>query len=410
MKEWKTPGFSKRFSFWKVMIMGTAVWLWIILMLVVGILVARKPSESTVTSCYYLASVHWWSRANLYDVSEAMNYLPHFAILFSVFRLAPFAADEILWRLCSLALFVTGLWRFVRQIFTDRATPFFLLATLLALPLSAAAVRNGQSNVMLAGLMLHAAAFLSTGKCRQAAGLIALAIVAKPVAVVLVLLAPAVYRRLRLPMVVALVALAGFPFLFARPAYVLWQYREFLANLRSCAVVPEYDYANITGILWPLHIQLSHSVSLIVRASAGLLALGLWWSGARRLREPLRAFWLLTLAAGYLMLFNPMNESNSYVILAPALAIWAAFFLRRSWRHWRGWAIALMALSMGILPNIVRPWFANKFALCYHPVMTFLFLAILIAWLRREKAAVAEPAADENARTFGLPFRGDPSG
>jgi hypothetical protein len=40
---------------------------------------------------------------------------------------------------------------------------------------------------------------------------------------------------------------------------------------------------------------------------------------------------------------------------------------------------------MGILPNLVRPWFRNKFALCYHPVMTFLFLAALVAWLWREK-------------------------
>lgn len=385
MKKCPVTGLFHSSLFWKVIIMGTAVWFWNILMIVIGILIVRNPADSTVTDVYYLSCAHWGSRANLYDLRETMNYLPHFAIVFSVFRLLPLAAGEILWRLCSVAVFATGLGRFVKRIFPGRAIPFFLFATVLAMPLSAAATRNGQSNVILAGLMLHAAASLSSGGFRPAAWLIALALVAKPIAIVLVLLAPVVYRPLRVPMLAALAVLAVFPFLFAKPDYVLSQYHGFLAELRICSVVPEYDYADITGFLWPLHIQLPHAVSLSVRASAGLLTLGLWWLGARRLREPLRAFWLYTLAAGYLMLFNPMNESNSYVILAPALAIWALFFLRLPDRRWMGWTFAFMAFSMGILPNIVRPWFRNKFALCYHPVMTIFFLAMLIVWLWREK-------------------------
>ncbi len=52
-----------------------------------------------------------------------------------------------------------------------------------------------------------------------------------------------------------------------------------------------------------------------------------------------------------------------------------------------------MVFSMGILPNILRPWFRNKFAVFYHPLMTIVFLAMLIAWLWREK----------NARSPGKP-------
>jgi alpha-1,2-mannosyltransferase len=145
-----------------------------------------------------------------------------------------------------------------------------------------------------------------------------------------------------------------------------------------------------------------------VRVSAGLLALLLCWLGARRLREPLRAFWLLTIAAGYLMLFNPKNESNSYVILAPVLAVWAAFFLRSPGRRWMGWTFAFMAFSMGILPNILRPWFRNKFALCYHPVMTFLFLAMLIVWLWREKAMAPSGFAEAAEQSPSAPGSNGP--
>ena len=42
-----------------------------------------------------------------------------------------------------------------------------------------------------------------------------------------------------------------------------------------------------------------------------------------------------------------------------------------------GCVAAFMAFSMGILPNIVRPWFGKKFALAYHPITSFFFLAML---------------------------------
>jgi hypothetical protein len=389
------------------MIVGTAVWLWKIFMIVVAVLAVRNPHASTVTVFYYDAASQWHARVNMYDFTDTMNYLPQFAILYTGFLHLPLAAAEIIWRLVSLAVLVTGLWRVVRRVFAGNPTPWFLLATILSLPLSAAAVRNGQANVILSGLMLHAAVSLMGDKWWTAALLLTLALVAKPIVIAMVLLAVVIYRPLRFPMAVLIEALFAFPFLFAGSGYVMWQYQAFFNNLFRCSIAPAYDFADISGILWPLHIQLPHAVSMGVRAAAALVTLALVWFGTRRLREPLRAFWLLTFSAGYLMLFNPLNESNTYVILAPAPAVWAGFFMRQPGRRWMGGIAALMVLSMGILPNIVRPWFGNKFALCYHPAMTFLFLAILIAWLLYEKPTAVNPAVDENSRTFGLPFRRD---
>lgn len=379
----KRTAFSRTPVIWKAVLAGTAVNLWNILVIVTGILVALKPDKSVVTQCYHLSSVNWFARGGIYDPEQTMNYLPQFAILFAVFDRVPAPWGDIFWRICSVALLATGLARFVRRFCAGASPLFFLVATIVALPLSAAATRNGQSNVALAGFMLHAAASIAAGSWWAAAGLIMMAVVAKPVAIVLALLAPAVYRKLWLPMGVWMVALVAFPFLFGPPEYVLGQYHAFFTNLRSCAGPAFFDYADITGLLWPLNIQLSTTASLVIRASAGLPALLLCRLGARRLREPLRALWLLTVAVVYLMLFNPKSESNGYVILAPVLAIWAVFFLRQSRRQWMGWAIAIMAFSMGILPNIVRPWFGNRFALVYHPSMTIIFLAMLITWLCR---------------------------
>jgi hypothetical protein len=93
--------------------------------------------------------------------------------------------------------------------------------------------------------------------------------------------------------------------------------------------------------------------------------------------------WLLALSVGYLMLFNPMNEPNSYVILAPALGLWAVAALNAAPTRRFGWLTASISLSMALLPNLMRPMFGNNFALFWHPVMTFVFMAMLVIWVRR---------------------------
>jgi hypothetical protein len=98
------------------------------------------------------------------------------------------------------------------------------------------------------------------------------------------------------------------------------------------------------------------------------------------------------------MLFNPMNEENSYAILAPAMGVWAAFFLldpAARGSRFRGWTIVVMAWTMGLLPNIVRPLFGNYFALFWHPFMTILFLILLFHFVWKAapvEALRAQPA------------------
>ena len=103
------------------------------------------------------------------------------------------------------------------------------------------------------------------------------------------------------------------------------------------------------------------------------------------------------------MLFNPMTEANSYVILAPVLGLMALWELARG-TPLLGWLFGGMVLTMGMLPNLLRPLFGNAFALAWHPAMTVGFLSILV-WqvLRSRRVAVASdvdlqgsPAVSEN--------------
>ena len=49
-----------------------------------------------------------------------------------------------------------------------------------------------------------------------------------------------------------------------------------------------------------------------------------------------------------------------------------------------------MALSMGLLPNIVRPLFGNHFALFWHPVMAIIFVGMLGYFVQRSAPVGSE--------------------
>jgi hypothetical protein len=365
-----------------------ALVLWIVPMIVIGVMVALQPKRRTVMPLYHEAAANWWAGHDLYKGPLGMNYLPHFAVLFTPFHLLPERICDVLWRYCAAAMLAGGLWRIVRRQFGSAPERPFFWATLIAMPLCMNALRNGQANATFAGVLLLAIAALLERRWWLATGLMVLAMAVKPLGVVLLLLAPFVYAPLRWRLPIGLLGFVVFPFLFASPNYVIAQHRAALVNLQSCAVVTENRFADINGILRTLRAPLPPEASKIVRVLAGGLTLALWWLGARRVDEPLRGLWLYALTTAYLMLFNPMNEENSYVILAPALAVWSVTFLfdpvcaaKRSF----GWCIAAMAWTMALLPNPLWPLFRNKFALFWHPLMTICFIAVLVAFLWRAR-------------------------
>jgi len=277
---------------------------------------------------------------------------------------------------------VLGLWRLMRALFPAEPWRPYFWATLLTMPLCMTSLQFGNANALFGGVMLLAVVALLQRQWWTALGWMALLIAIKPLGIVLLMLAPLVYLPLLPRLPVAILAVAIFPFLFGSPGYVSSQYQEAWRNLQSCAVVTDHRFADINGILRTFGTAFSAGASTVVRVLAGGLTALAWWAGARRLNEPQRALWLYALAAGYLMLFNPMTEENSYGILAPALGAWGTFLLfsgqARSERH-LAWGIVAMALTMGLGPNVVRPLFGNYFALFWHPFMTIVFLG----WLGR---------------------------
>jgi hypothetical protein len=348
-------------------------------MLVISIMVLVRPGDHNLTPLYHDAVKHWWHRQPLYEGPTGMNYLPQFVVLFGPFHLPPQAVADVLWRGTAALGLAVGVLLFCRDFpRAGRARAFFFVS-LLTMPLCLQALQFGQANAHLAAALLLAAWCLRAQRWWAATALLWLATAIKPLGIAALGLAWAVYPHLWWRLILGLPLLGILPFMFGPPGYVWSQYLACAENLRQCSVVTERRFADLNGLLHLFGTTLGGRASSVVRAVAGMSLMLLCWHGARRQAEPLRALIWLGAAASFLMLFNPMTEANSYVILSPVLGLLAWWHLSAGTR-WLGWLLAAMVLSMGLLPEPLRPWFGNDFSLAWYPPMALGFLAVL-AWM-----------------------------
>jgi len=364
-----------------------ALALWLLPLVAITVMVTLHPQKRTVTLLYHEAAANWRAGDSLYMGPQGMNYLPHFALVFAPFEAMPAPWGDLTWRWLSAGLLAGGFWRLARQLRPDAPEQLFFWSSLFGLLLCLGAVRNGQANALFAALTTHAVVFLMKQRWWLAMPVIFAALMIKPLGLVLLLLAPVVYRPMIWRAALGCVIFAAFPFLFGDPHYVWSQHAALLENLRACSAVTEHRFADINGLLRTLGLGLSDRASQLLRVLAGGATLGLWWLGARRLAEPLKGIFLLALTTAYLMLFNPMNEVNSYVILAPVLATLAAFHLKFEGPKGLGWALVFMAVTMAVLPELLRKVYGNSFALWWHPLMTLAFMGLLVWYVWRRPQA-----------------------
>jgi len=372
--------------------MWLGVALWGVPMVAITVMVILRPEHRSVTSLYHEAVAHWWAREPLYHGPGGMNYLPHFALLFSPFHVLPSALGNSLWRWTALAGLVCGLWQFVRR--EANAAKAFALVAAVVMPLSLGALRNGQANAHLGACLCLGAACLGEERYWPASLFLLLGLAIKPLGLVGIGLALAAFPPLGWRLGLGALGFAAVPFLVAPWDYAAGQHAAAWANLGYCAAVSEHRFADLNGLLRTFGFPLTGQASLAARALAGAF----FFAGCRaaaQMEAPRRALFWHGAAASYLMLFNPMTEANSYVVLAPALGLWAWHTARRG-SLGQAYLLGGAALSMGVLPELLRHWLGNAFALAWHPALTLLFVGFLTLELKRERGlAGAKPTAYE---------------
>ncbi len=363
--------------------------LWITAVLVVLTIVILSPNRHTDTPTYHEAVERWLQHQSLY-LDNNFFYFPQFVLFFMPFHYLPFLPGDVLWRMFSIALLYWGLRRLLKSsgLKDDR---FFLYASIVAISCAVGAFRNGQANLIFGALGLHAAASLAGSRWWTATLCLIGALAIKPLGIVMLLLALIVYRPMAWRLAAGLIIFLVLPFLFADPRYIVTDYQQALARLSATSLTTEHRFADFNGLLRSIGFGLAGPGSQVVRIAAGALTAILCLFTVRRTREPDRALLLIALASIYTMLFNPMTQGNSYIMVGPVIAVYAVRFLRIENSRKIGMGLLFMGFSLGPLPTEICYVIDANFRYWWRPLMMMIF-AVFLAYtiLRGEDAQCRE--------------------
>ena len=384
------PGRPSRRSAGDIRYERAGFFLWLAAWIAVSVMVSIDPARRTVTPVFHEAVRRWWAGESLYSPGGSFHYLPQFALLFTPFHALPVPAGDILWRLAAVAACVYGLREATRRLCSEPSGRVFFFASLLALAPCLGAVRNGQTNLIFGGVSLIAALSLEEKRWWWAAAWLIALVAIKPLGLVLLVLAAAVYPRLRGPVAIAAALFALTPFLLGRADFVAGQYREACTHLSGLSITTERRFADIAALFQTAGLAISGAAWRPIRALAGGFTLFLGLRAAALADGVRRSLTLVLLAGLYLMLFNPMTEKNSYAILAPVLAVVAMGCLSARPTTRLGWWLVFVLVSIGVLPELF--WRIDRdFGLWWDPLMMLTVYAAVAVRLLRRQPVLAGP-------------------
>ncbi len=383
-------------------------WLvWIIPVIVIGVLISLARHRDGTIQIYNEACGNWWARRDIYTGRQGMNYLPHFTLLFSPFYALGMPLCSILWRVVSVLCLAWSLRRLIAIVSPQPCSRDFFWGSLFAMPVCLGAVKFGQANVPFAAITVLAVVLLMEQRWKSAGAALVAAIAIKPLGLVLVLLAMCGCRRVIVPVVVSGIVMLLVPFAFAPPEYALAQYTSLIDNMRDCSqAAVEHRFANLNSIFERLSINLPMPVVSVMNLLAALGTLVVWLFAARRFDEPERGLLLLSLATVYLMLFNPMNESNSFVIVAPAITAVAIRGRQTASNPTWTWSLAVLLVATWVLPEMIYSLDRHS-RLWGKPLLAGIgFLVVMVARTRELMRANASGALPPESLHSGIQPQG----
>ncbi|HUY90706.1 MAG TPA: glycosyltransferase family 87 protein [Pirellulales bacterium] len=346
---------------------------WTVLTAAIATFVAVWPEGHTVTPNYRDACFRWFAGEDIYgDGPHGFLYFPHAAILFAPFAYLPFG--DVLWRVVGIGGLALAVQRFTKIAPPADRGMAFRWMTVAAIPPALASARNGQMNLVLAGFMALAVASLAERRWKWAAFWLSLGLAMKPLMAIPIAAAVVGYRPVFKPLAAGLLLVVAAPFATQAPAFVAWQhvrcYEKLLLAANPGSGNPASD---LFGLLSFAGFDASAVAQTAIRAAAGIALLILCYVAVRRKPRRTASALVLTFLACYLTLFNPRAENNGYVVLAPALAAWAAWSYRGR-RPLVRWAAVLVAFAIAGSYELTR---GHNFWL--NPLLASMLLSFAVA-------------------------------
>jgi hypothetical protein len=385
-----------------------ALLLWGLVLLAISLRVLLSPRANSVYPIFAAAGQAWLNGEDLYlDEAERggldqYRYSPAVAAVFAPLSLLPERLAGVLWRLLNAAAYLGAFAWWCSAALPGGASLSAgrrAALWLLLLPLSVGSLNNGQSNPLVTGLMLAAAAGCVRQRWNLAAACMAAACLFKVYPIAVGLLLVVVYpRQLGVRLLVTLATGLLLPLLLQQPEYVARQYQQWLQVL-SVEDRKAEPLTNCYRDLWLLlrvaGVPPGRGVYVAIQL-AGAAAVAAACLLAGRAGWPRRSLLLLVLALGvcWILLLGPATESCTYILAAPVLA-WAVLQAGAGTvARWPRW-LTLAGFTLLVIAQ-ASCWFAGgkQFrSLGPQPLAAVLLAAALPAAVRQTCAA--QPAGGE---------------
>lgn len=366
-----------------------ALLLWAVVLAFIVVRVTLWPRVHTTYPIFAAAAQNWVSGVDLYYVEQLerdgldrYRYSPMVAVGLVPLGMLPVVVGGVVWRLVNCAVLLGALaWWATSAAPRPLSGPERAWLFLLALPLSVPSLNNGQSNLLVIGLLLAGLAATAEERWNLAALALGLAGLVKiyPLAVgfLLVLLYP---RQLAWRLTLVLLLGVLLPFALQRPDYVAGQYATWLHLLhvddrRSLTLARGYQDLWMLLQIWRVPVT-PRGYFAVQLGAAFLLASGCLAAQTAKVAPQWGLALVLTLGSCWMVLLGPATESSTYALLAPTLA-WAILesWPRPAWRVWFAFSglLFLIAALSGWLP-----WRSEIRALGVYPLAALLLLAGLV--------------------------------
>ncbi|WP_246673128.1 glycosyltransferase family 87 protein [Mesorhizobium sp. B2-4-14] len=324
-------------------------------------------------------------------------YAPAFAALYvPLFKLGPHLGG-LVWHIIGFAVLTFAAMRQVRKLGGGELTWLLSFGLFLALPMALGAIRNGQATILLTGACWLLTLSALEGRRAETFFWASVAIIAKPTAVIMLLLVGALRFRLIPVLELAVLFVIALPYAFAPAGYLTEQYRVFAGMLTSMAVdnTSHFVPTDFTAPFTKVGLPIPEFGATIVRIVMALFTLSMvvWFD--RRLERGTADLAIFLTAAFYMCVFNPRVEPNTYAMIAVPAGLAIALL----WREERGGVLvsilSVMLFVTGLtgieshIQDFTYPWF--------RPIAVTVIAGSLIWWFwarARDKVMNEGPVAN----------------
>ncbi|WP_315924608.1 glycosyltransferase family 87 protein [Mesorhizobium sp. SP-1A] len=358
--------------------------LWVAGFCAILILSSLAPDNRSVVPAYRLAAEMFAAGKPLYNLDLAMGYLypPAFAALFMPFaKLGPVAGD-LLWRLLGFAVLTYAAVRQVARLDPGNRVWMLSYGLFLAVPVAAGALRNGQATVLLTGACWLLVLSALEGRRAETLLWATLALIAKPTAIVVLLLTGALRPKLIPTLLLSVLLLLLLPYAFAPAGYVNQLYGDFSKLMTSMSFdrSKAFEPADFTAPFAAMGVPLSENLATGIRIVAAFATLWLvvWYD--RNLDRQFSGLAVFLAAAFYMCIFNPRVEHNTFIMLALPAGVAIAVMWENGSRGALHAVLAILLFLSGLtglfeqVHDLIRLWF--------RPIIMTVITLPLLWWFR----------------------------